>query len=56
MINELYEIFTKISNKNLGNWLSTQKQNYRKQIYSMNNEIIYDTWTEFINKYDELSR
>ena len=33
--------------QSLGNWLSTQKTNYIKQI--MKSEKIYNTWTEFIN-------
>jgi hypothetical protein len=37
----------------LGQWLSTQKQNYRKRIKSMNNESNYNQWTEFLEEYKE---
>jgi len=33
----------------LYNWISSQKQNYKKKREIMNNEEIYNTWTEFIN-------
>jgi hypothetical protein len=35
--------------KILGNWLYAQKNNYKKKIYIMKNESIYNLWTQFIN-------
>ena len=35
--------------KQLGNWLSTQRTNYKKKIKIMSNNQIYNIWTEFIN-------
>jgi superfamily II DNA or RNA helicase len=40
--------------KQLGQWLSHQKQNYRKRIKSMNNKSKYNQWTEFIEEYKEV--
>jgi HJR/Mrr/RecB family endonuclease len=37
--------------KQLGTWISTQKQNYDKKRYIMQDKTIYDIWTKFINKY-----
>ena len=41
--------------QSLGMWINTQQYNYKKKEYIMNNEIIYNLWTEFINdnKYKE---
>ena len=36
----------------LGSWVSTQKQNYKKQI--MSNEKIRKNWEDFIEKYQEV--
>jgi superfamily II DNA or RNA helicase len=35
--------------KQLGMWISTQKYNYKNNIYIMTNQEIYNKWTEFIN-------
>jgi len=41
--------------KLLGNWCSSQQDNYKKCLQIMKNQEIYDKWTEFINddKYKE---
>ena len=39
--------------KQLGIWISTQQQNYKKKEYIMKNEDIYSEWTRFMNKYEE---
>ena len=37
--------------KKLGNWLGTQKQNYKKKQKSMKDETRYNLWSEFTEKY-----
>jgi superfamily II DNA or RNA helicase len=37
----------------LYNWLSAQNQNYKQKRYIMKNIVIYDKWTDFIEKYKE---
>ena len=39
--------------KILGNWISAQKQNYKKKEHIMKNEDIYNKWTTFISEYQE---
>jgi superfamily II DNA or RNA helicase len=39
--------------KILGNWISAQKQNYKKKEQIMKNEEIYNKWTTFISEYQE---
>ena len=40
--------------KQLGQWFSTQKNNYDKKLYNMKNEEIYNKWYEFIEKYKKI--
>lgn len=40
-------------NKYLSNWLSSQIENYKKKNKSMNNKIIYDEFTLFLEEYKE---
>ena len=35
--------------KQLGTWISTQLQNYKKKSQTMKNDEIYNQWTDFIN-------
>ena len=35
--------------KKLGNWIGTQQKRYKIKIRIMNNEEIYNKWTDFIN-------
>jgi hypothetical protein len=39
--------------KLLGSWLTNQKQNYKNKKKSMNNQIYYNLWTEFLEQYKE---
>jgi superfamily II DNA or RNA helicase len=39
--------------KNLGKWLGTQKQNYKKQNYIMKDNKIRKLWEDFIEEYKE---
>jgi ribosomal RNA-processing protein 8 len=39
--------------KQLGCWLQTQQQNYKKNDRSMKNEKIYNLWTQFLKDYNE---
>ena len=39
--------------KQLGSWIGTQQKNYKTKSNIMNNEEIYNKWTEFIIKYKE---
>jgi hypothetical protein len=39
--------------KSLGSWLSTQKQNYKIRKEIMKNDIIYNNFKDFIEKYKE---
>jgi hypothetical protein len=41
--------------KTLGYWISTQQKKYKNKIEIMKDNIIYNTWTNFINddKYKE---
>ena len=40
--------------KILGAWISTQKQNYTKNINSMKDETVREKWKAFTNQYQEL--
>ena len=35
--------------KQLGQWISTQQQNYKKKANIMTNEEIYNNWTNLLN-------
>jgi hypothetical protein len=37
--------------KSLGYWCSSQQDNYKKCLQIMKDKIIYNKWTEFINRY-----
>ena len=51
---KLPSIYSKqIELKLLGRWIYTQNKNYKKKKYIMKQEQIYNTWTEFIHKYQE---
>jgi hypothetical protein len=39
--------------KSLGLWVSRQHEIFDKKKYIMKNNVIYDSWKEFINKYKE---
>ena len=39
--------------KVMGTWISNQKPNYNKKQLIMNNQEIYDLWTEFVNEYEK---
>jgi uncharacterized protein YeaO (DUF488 family) len=39
--------------KSLGLWVSRQHEMFDKKKYIMKNNVIYDSWKEFINKYKE---
>ena len=45
-----------VADKYLGNWLSSQIENYKNKNKSMNNSEIYDTFTIFLNEYKEYFR
>ena len=38
---------------NLGRWICNQKKIYKKRIQIMKNEEIYNTWTQFLEEYNE---
>ena len=40
--------------KTLGNWINTQKANYKNNENSMKNEEIIKEWEKFMNDYKEL--
>jgi superfamily II DNA or RNA helicase len=40
--------------KSMGSWILTQKQNYKKKNFIMENQEIYDLWTSFTNEYKTL--
>jgi superfamily II DNA or RNA helicase len=46
-----YSILTDSFEKKLGQWLSSQKNNYKKKINSMKDQDKYDQWTEFLKEY-----
>jgi ribosomal RNA-processing protein 8 len=37
--------------KKIGNWLQTQRSNYKKKLQAMKDETKYNLWTEFTEKY-----
>ncbi len=37
----------------LGYWISNQKKNHKDKLYNMNNQVIYQKWSEFIIQYDK---
>lgn len=39
--------------KQLGTWISNQKQNYKNKKEIMNKELIYNAWTNFLTEYKE---
>jgi hypothetical protein len=39
--------------KQLGQWLSSQKQNYKNKKNILKNENVYNTWKQFIEEYNE---
>ena len=39
--------------KRLGQWISHQITNYKNKKYNMQNEDIYNEWSNFINEYEE---
>ena len=40
--------------RDLGKWLSTQKQNYKNKTQRMKDESNYNQWTEFLEEYKEV--
>jgi hypothetical protein len=40
--------------KQLGKWVSTQKNNYKNQEYIMKDENIRKEWEEFVSKYSHI--
>jgi superfamily II DNA or RNA helicase len=45
---------TKIANVKLNTWIYTQKHNYKKRAQIMQNQDIYDIWTETIETYSNV--
>jgi superfamily II DNA or RNA helicase len=41
------------SEKQLGNWINTQNDNYKTKNYVMKDEIKYNLWTQFLKDYEE---
>jgi len=39
--------------KELGYWISAQHDNYKKKVYVMKNEELYNSWTKFITEYEK---
>lgn len=40
-------------NKVLAHWITTQLKNYKNKTQIMQNNKIYDKWTEFVEKYKD---
>lgn len=44
---------TNIKEKQLGNWINHQQQNYKKKSEGMKDETRYNLWTQFLEEYQE---